>query len=222
MEGAMAKILVGTYRSRRDADDARRQLLERGFGDAQISVEGPGAEEASASGATTDVEAWNAPASEARGLAAVIARMFSGLLPDKADHERYERAIRTGAVLVAVHGLDEAAVERAKPILERNGTVDLHAHAGTGDFDRPEPSIEPSAPQTSSRGATEAETWSPRRPDETPLPNAPSGWDEARDGERASAGRGTHDPARPEGLTRGTNQLGADLDRQRLDRGRKR
>jgi hypothetical protein len=174
METIMVKMLVGTYRTRRDADDARQQLLERGFNDSQISVEGPGAEE--------------------HGLSAWIARMFSGLLPDKAEHERYERALRTGSVLVAVHRLDEAAAQRAKPILERAGVVDEHTQAAA------------------------AETWTPRHPEETPLPNAPSAWNEASPGERASTGRGTPDPARPEGLARGTDELGASEDRDRLRR----
>ncbi len=193
--GIMTKILVGTYRSRRDADDARERLLERGFNNTQISVEGPGTDEASGAGANASVEAWNAPASEARGLAGVISRMFSGLLPDKADRERYERAVRTGGVLVAVHGLDEGGVERAKPILERHGVVDEHSHA-------------------SDIGADVAMTG--RGPRIYTLPNAPSGWNEASEGERVSSGpRG--DPGRPEGLTRGTDELGAAEDRNRIE-----
>ena len=215
----MAKILVGTYRSRRDADDARQRLLEQGFDDAQISVEGPGADEASASGATAGAGWLDAPSSGGRGLAGVIARMFSGFLPDEAEHERYERSLRTGSALVAVHGLDERDAARARAILERNGSVDEHTHDSMRGVAGSETAIERSSgfgPRTSPEA--EADAWSPRQPDITPLPNAPTGWNEAREGERPTIGRTPNDPARPEGLTRGANDIGATEDRERIER----
>lgn len=155
----MHRILVGTYRSRRDADDARTRLLDNGFDDAQIRVEGP-VGDALTRPNTSEAEP-DSRTSGGGGITGLIERMFSGFLPDEADHERYERAIRSGGSLVAVHGLDDAA-------------------------------------------------------------NAPSGWNEAIDGSRAATGRGLQDPARPEGLTRGTNQLGTSEDRERIERGRTR
>ena len=167
----MHRILVGTYRSRRDADDVRTQLLDNGFDDAQIRVEGP-VGDALTRPNTSEAEP-DSRTSGGGGITGLIERMFSGFLPDEADHERYERAIRSGGSLVALHGLDDAATVRARPILERNGIVDEHR--------------------------VEAQAWSPPAPDVNALPNAPSGWNEAIDGSRAATGRGLQDPARPEG-----------------------
>jgi hypothetical protein len=111
------KVLVGTYESHPDAEDTKRELLDEGFHDSQVNVHAPQAAAASA--------AHEEPKAQ-RGLAGFIARMFGDLMPDKADHERYERALRTGSSLVTVHGLDQTGVERAKPILAQRGEVDEH------------------------------------------------------------------------------------------------
>jgi hypothetical protein len=206
----MAKILVGTYASRRDADEARAQLVERGFDDSQISVEGENA----------GPQPANPAATQARGFRGVVARMFGDLFPEKADHERYERAVRTGGALVAVHGLSDSDAVRAKAVLEQKGSVDEHAHESLSGVEGDEAAIERSAgfsPQTE-RAAARAQAWHPRSPDETPLPNAPTGWDEAVDGERSTIGSRPNDPARPEGATRGANDVGATLDRERIER----
>lgn len=208
----MAKILVGTYGSRRDADDARARLLERGFDDSQISVEGEHGRP----------EPVNPRTTQARGFRGVVARMFSDLFPDKADHERYDHAVRAGGALVAVHGLSDADAVRAKAILEQNGAVDEHSHESLRAVESDEAAIERSSgfsPQTE-RAAARAEAWHPRRPDETPLPNAPTGWNEAAEGERSTIGTATNDPARPEGATRGANDIGATADRERIERKR--
>jgi len=114
----MAKLLVGTYESHPDAEDTRRELLDQGFPQSQVNVHAP---DTAAAHSGDDAE----PKAQ-RGLAGFIARMFGDLMPDKADHERYERAVRTGSSLVTVHGLDKTGVERAKPILAQRGEVDEH------------------------------------------------------------------------------------------------
>ncbi len=117
----MAKLLVGTYESHPDAEDTRRDLLDEGFHDSQVNVHAPQTEAKPSAGK----DAPTAP-KEQRGIAGFIARMFGDLMPDKADHDRYERALRTGRSLVTVHGLDKTSVERAKPILAQRGEVDEH------------------------------------------------------------------------------------------------
>jgi hypothetical protein len=192
MEDVMAKILVGTYRSRGDAADARQRLIEQGIDPSRVRLIGPGAEEASATGANVDIEGWNEAPSGRRSLTEWIGLMFSGMLPAKAQQERYEHLVRGGATLLSVHDLTDTQVDQARPVLAQHGTVDEHL-----------------AEAVVARGG----------PDEIPLPNAPVGWNESIEGERSMpAGDLEHDPARPEGVVRGANELGATEDRERIGR----
>jgi hypothetical protein len=108
---SMAKMIVSTFNSRREADAARQRLREHGFDDTRIRIEG---------GET-------APAHTAeRGLTGVIARMFSGILLDD-DIVRYSHAVRSGKCVLALHAPDDAAAADATLVLRGLESADAIA-----------------------------------------------------------------------------------------------
>jgi hypothetical protein len=194
----MQGMLVAIFELRSQADAARAALLERGFQGRQLAIEGGDTQ----------------PDSDERGLAGVIARMFSGLRtpPDARAHDYAEIVARGGCVLV-LHGVDDAAAARATSILVAHGAKDVQAHgllpaenAGSGARD--------------ARVQREIAAVSSVGPQVHALPNAPTDWD--RTGGHASPQRMTGDPAKPRGELSGTDDLGPEADRDMLERRRKR
>ena len=68
------------------------------------------------------------------------------------------------------------------------------------------------------RNAMKPKTHLRRGPPIYPLPQSPTGWNQAREGERASMGGADADPTRPEGLVADAGGLPASGDRARLAR----
>ena len=107
-------IIVGTYRSRVDAEAARGELIARGIDAGSITVEHP--ETAAPATRRTGASAQDAP-----GFAGVVARMFSGALLDDADMTPYVDALSQGHYVVAVRTGSDRQSEFASAALARGG-----------------------------------------------------------------------------------------------------
>src|SRR5690348_5348088 len=108
----MDGILIAVFESRRDADAARAALPEEGCHDGQIGIEG-----------------GDGHADDARGLAGVITRMFSGFAtPPDTPGPDYAGIVTHGGCLLALHGADDAAMTRASAILLAHGARDVRPH----------------------------------------------------------------------------------------------
>jgi hypothetical protein len=158
----MNRIVVGVFDDRRAMEGARQDLLAAGIHDTQISIEEDAARTADArvDDVAAQVQRRYAPLAQESGIVETIARMFSGLLLEDHTIGREAAAVRPCHALVAVHGLDEATAERAAMILGRHGKVATHADA------------QRSPPGRDAGAAHEA-------PRVYPLPNSPTGWDQA-------------------------------------------
>lgn len=205
----MAKMVVSVFDSRPAAEAARERLLARGFEDMQIRVEGGENERA---GEGKGAEERDAGRAEDRGLSGVIERMFSGLLLDD-DAAQYARAARGGKTVVAVRAADEAAAKAAAILGASAGEIgrpmvsdDAPPPAGEDRGTRGRPGVEPAATLSRTRVY--------------PLPNAPTGWGEATQGEKSAIDPLT-DPARPDGLIEDAQGLGADDYRRVMEARRK-
>jgi hypothetical protein len=100
----MSEIVVGMYDSQREAAAARARLLAQGFRGQQVAIEeGQGAgEPASPPGDRVARRTGDEPATSARGMSGVIARMFSGALIDERNVESYIEGLRNGRCLLVV------------------------------------------------------------------------------------------------------------------------
>ena len=168
------EIVVGTYESRREADEARARLVAEGVPEDHIRME-TGAAQAEMPMRPQDRTAMHEvePPQE-RGLAGFVSRMFSGALMDDANVVQYADALRDGRCVLVVDVDSDEKRHAASTILERGG------------------------------------------PRIYPLPNAPTGWNEAHLNDPASIGGVDDDPVRPEGLLRDVEGLPVDKDERRL------
>jgi len=169
----MQPLLVGVFDSAEHARAAHASLLEQGFREGQVGVDA------------------GVQAPGQRGLAGVIARMFSGFLQD--DDPRghaYADRIEGGGGLVAVHDLDDAAMARARAILQQHGAAGVETHAPLRAHTRqpPDAHADRELSAVASVGGPQAYV----------LPNAPTDWGRFTGHARATIGEST-DPARPEG-----------------------
>ena len=190
----MARMVVSVFDTRRHADAARQRLLENGFADAQVRVEG---RESKPPPSPTERFAHAAEP----GVAGVIERMFSGLLLDN-DAARYAHAAKYGKSVVALYVPDDAAAQKAASILD----------AVSGEIGHPVVSDDVAAPpsSTGAEGGSAADpTATLARPRVYPLPNSPTGWGEATRGAK-SAIDVLGDPARPQGAIEDAHGLGTD------------
>lgn len=207
----MTKLIVCVFNWRRDANAARERLLQRGFEDVRIRV--AGGETAAATAPGTPAKEPTVEYKEDRGWAGAIERMFSGLLLDNDEVARYAHAVNTGKCVVALHVADDAAAARAVSILDQVGGE--IARPVVADDNGP---LAETSPLGSGKGSYQglsefdiaATVSGPRI---YPLPNSPTGWGEATQGEKSSIGDIMNDPGRPEGLMRDAGGLGTDADR---------
>jgi hypothetical protein len=192
----MRRTLIAVFESRSDAEAARAALLAQGVHDTQVGIEG-----GSAAGA------------DAQGLAGVIARMFGGAMSDHDPRAgSYADAVKRGATLLAVHGLDDDGIARASPTLLRHGAsrVDPHPDGRTGTT-------------RAADGGAQAKGWdeiaavsSVGGPQVYALPNAPTGW--LRGATTAEMRGKSEDPTRPEGELEDAVGLDPEADREALNR----
>jgi hypothetical protein len=189
----MRELLVGMFDSSAHAQAAHASLLSHGFREGQIGVD---------AGAEPHTE---------RGLAGLVARMFSGFLQDDDPRGRaYAERIGRGGGIVAVHDLDAAETARARAILQGHGAVGVDAHAPLGGG-APRRPVDPRAPRELAAVATVG------GPQAYVLPNAPTDWGRFTGRGRVSIGH-ARDPARPEGELTDAVGLDPEADRATLDR----
>lgn len=189
----MERMIVCAFNSRRDADTARRRLLDNGFDDARIRVEG---------GEAAPTASVSAYATEHPGLAGVIERMFSGILMDD-DVTRYAHAARKGQSVIAFRAPDDAAAASAASVLsEISSEIEASCSSTAAQSKR----------SSDLRDAEMNITTIPG-PRIYPLPNAPTGWSETTRGERSSIGNMQNDPGRPTGLLHDATSPGTDTGR---------
>lgn len=167
-------IVVGTYASRREADEARARLVAEGVPEERISLEQGAAPGEVPTSPQDRVALHEVEAPEERGFAGVVSRMFSGALMEDAHVAEYGDALRDGRCVLAVRVDSDEKRRAASTILARGGPR-IYA-----------------------------------------LPNAPSGWNEARANDPASIGGVDDDPGRPEGLLTDVEGLPAGADEASL------
>lgn len=192
-ESRMDGILIAVFESRSDADAARAALLEQGFHDGQIGIEGG------------DAHADD----EAHGLAGVITRMFSGFAtPPDAPGRDYADIVAHGGCLLALYGADDAAMARASAVLLAHGARDVRPRGNASPEPQasPDPRVERELAAVSTVGGPQVYV----------LPNAPVDW--RHTGSRTSDLRTTDDPAQPRGELSGTDDIAPQADREMLDR----
>jgi hypothetical protein len=115
------QIVVGTYATRREADEARARLVAEGVAEDRISIvedTGRGAAPMPPQDrvATREIEQPKEP-----GFAGVVSRMFSGALMDDANVVEYSDALRNGRCLLVVRVESDERRRTASTILERGG-----------------------------------------------------------------------------------------------------
>ncbi|HEY1328223.1 MAG TPA: hypothetical protein VGI14_14875 [Casimicrobiaceae bacterium] len=211
----MPGILIAVFESRLQAEAARAALLEGGFHDGQIGIEGGDAHADSARNRGAGAQAADANAatagSEDRGLAGVIERMFSGFATDPDPRSRsYADVVAHGGCLLALHGLDDGGMVRAASIVRDHGATDVQPHGETASRER-----------TADPGDLQAElaaVSSVGGPQVYALPNAPVDW--RRTGGRVGSQRLSEDPAQPQGRLGGADDLAPSADRDLLQRRR--
>jgi len=221
---SMAHLVVGIFGSREDADRARAILLQYGFQDRDITVEGrdPTGGGHTGSDLAAGTAGANAPATaDERGLSGFIARMFSGFIRDDDPRTQdYAKTLARGGGIVAVHGLDLIRAREVSVILQDQGALDVQGHAPTDDVadasgagrERP---LHAGRDMPASVEAEASTTL--RGPRIDALPDAPTSWNEAPGDAPASLSIEA-DPARPEGAIFGAGVLGVELDREALKR----
>jgi len=213
----MTKLIVWVFNSRPDANLARDRLMQRGFEDVQIRMEG-GAKAATTAQSKTPTESA-AGYKEDHGVAGVIERMFSGLLLETGEVARYAKAMNEGKCVVALHVADDAAVSRAVAVLDE-----------VGGKTAPPTISRDSEPSTVRSGAGSSKLDYEALPEFDSnaigpgpriyaLPDSPTGWGEATHGGKSSIGGIMNDPGRPGGLMGDAGGLGTDGDRSMLGKG---
>jgi hypothetical protein len=116
-----SSIVVGVYESRREADDARAVLIERGIAAERVAIEeAPRDDQSALPPGSFAMHAIERLPRE-HGVAAVIGRMFSGALMDDANVVQYTHALRSGKCVVAVRTQGEAEAGIASALLARAG-----------------------------------------------------------------------------------------------------
>jgi hypothetical protein len=189
----MQNVLVAVFDSAEHARAAHATLLQQGFRDGQVAVDsGP-------------------EATEERGLAGLVARMFSGLLPgDDPRGHAYTERLGQGGGIVAIHDVDDAAEARARAILQQHGAVNVESHAPLAKSSAP-----PAAPRDARAPSELAAVASVGGPQAYVLPNAPTDWGRFTGRSRASVGQ-ADDPARPQGELRDAVGLDPEADVENL------
>lgn len=114
-------IVVGTYASRREADEARAHLVAEGVPEERISLEEGAAPGEVATSPRDRVALHEVEPPEERGFAGVVSRMFSGALMDDAHVAEYGDALRSGRCLLAVRVDSDEKRRAASTILARGG-----------------------------------------------------------------------------------------------------
>ncbi|HXR55757.1 MAG TPA: hypothetical protein VN858_03080 [Casimicrobiaceae bacterium] len=117
------QIVVGMYDSRADAEAARARLIAEGVREDRIHVE-VGAAPGEIPMPPQDRFAMrevDEPLPEDRGVSGFISRMFSGVLMDDANVEKYTQGLRNGRSIVAVRVESDDKRRVASTILERGG-----------------------------------------------------------------------------------------------------
>ena len=114
------EIIVGTYESRGEADEARARLIAQGVAEDHIRIEQDAAGGEAAGDGFGTHEA-SEPLPEDRGVSGFIARMFSGALMDDANIEKYTEALRNGRCVLAVRVDSDVKRHAASTVLARGG-----------------------------------------------------------------------------------------------------
>jgi len=175
----MARMIVGTYATRADAERVRDDLVGAGIAPARIRIHG---------GDRGDV---TQPLPEDRGVSGFIRRMFSGMTGDSESIRKYEaHAAGGGAVLIVeASAADDSARVRDAMASTATGAVGVHDATNA-----------PTATEGATHTPDADRAMSTLAPMEgSALPNASSGWDTSRRGAPSTIGGIDQDPARPQG-----------------------
>ncbi len=117
----MDQTVIGVFDTYDHAEEAKQQLIARGFSsnDVQVRSHGadPGASATTASTASGDTEV---------GFMDSVRNFFADLFgPDQDDAGHYSEAVRRGGAVVAVTVADESRVASAREALVATGAVDI-------------------------------------------------------------------------------------------------
>jgi hypothetical protein len=191
----MARMVVGMFNSRHEADMARQRLLEVGFDESQIRVQG---------GVSKDSVKDRATAyTEGEGLAGTVEGIVRDMIVDSDARSWFERVASSGKSVVALDVADDSAAKMATSILNevsgRAGPAAQRAETAVTDVKTPDLNASDAELSATSAG--------PRT--DNPLPNSPTGWDQATRGEANAIGI-LGDPARPDGLIQDAPGSGTD------------
>ena len=113
-----ARYITAVFDSREHAELARRDLLEAGIQDSDITIAGA---DTSTEASAPTLEAGD-PAREPQGFWETLKELF---MPDE-DRYTFEEGLRRGSITVAVR-TDTTSYDRVLEILDRDGAVDLDA-----------------------------------------------------------------------------------------------
>ena len=113
----MVGNLAGVFDDYDDAEKAREQLAEAGFGREAIQI----TPERSSWGSGDAT--WGGRAEHAGGLRGFFASLFGS--DDDESHGHYSEAVRRGSVVLTVNVQNESQIARATEILEDCGAIDV-------------------------------------------------------------------------------------------------
>jgi uncharacterized protein (TIGR02271 family) len=126
----MQHTLVAVFELRREAEQARDELLAGGFSrdEVQLSNADATGQTDSATGRPT-TQLAEEPHDE--GIGSSIKHFFKGIFgTDSSPHaQKYSDAVSRGHHVLVVHAADEPEIERAADIVERHGPVDIDEKA---------------------------------------------------------------------------------------------
>ena len=120
----MAQVLVGVFERSEQAQQARRELIERGIDPQhiQLAASQPPPNEGDDVGSSVE---------RSMSIHASIGDLFRSLFVEfggpSDDVELYNAAIRRGGMVVSVQAQDERQASTAREVMERHGVLDLGA-----------------------------------------------------------------------------------------------
>jgi stress response protein YsnF len=117
----MDQTVIGVFDTYNEAEEAKQQLITRGFSANDVQVRAHGVDR-NDSGRTTTVKTTDSDA----GFMDSVANFFADLFgPDRDDAGHYAEAVRRGGAVVAVTVADESRVASAREALAETGAVDI-------------------------------------------------------------------------------------------------
>ena len=127
----MTQVLVGVFDRSEQAQQARRELIERGFDPQDIQL---------AASQRPSSDAGDAASSAERSMSvhASIGDLFRSLFVEfggpSDDAELYDEAIRRGSTVMSVQARDERQAGTVREVMDRHGVAELGTPGGAADL----------------------------------------------------------------------------------------